>query len=126
MPSLAYRQFTSMWDNALHGGDIVAWLFGQTEDYTDMGMAFLLRVTTAYWKSQRKVGHLTQITESGEVKTAIVDETYKITDKPVYNNILIKNKTRDTLVFGEHIDWIYINQTYGGVKIGPNHPSFWG
>ena len=126
MPSLAYRQFTSMWDNALHGGDIIAWLHGQTEDYTDMGMAFLLRVTTAYWKSQRKVGHLTKIDDVGNVKSTLIDETYKVTDKPVYNNILIKNKTRDTLVFGEHIDWIYINQTYGGVKIGPNHPSFWG
>jgi len=126
MPSLAYRQFTSMWDNAIHGGDIVNWLNGQTEDYTDMGMAFLLRTTTAYWKSQRKVGHLTKISDDGKVDTAIVDESYKITDKPMYNNVLIKNKTRDTLIYGEHIDWIYLNETWGGVKIGPNHPSFWG
>jgi hypothetical protein len=91
-----------------------------------MGMAFMLRVTTTYWKSQRKVGHLTKINDAGEVYTDIVDEDYKITDKPVYNNKLIKNKTKDTLIFGEHIDWIWINETWGGVKIGPNHPSFWG
>ena len=96
------------------------------EDYTDMGSAFLLRTTTAYWKSQRKVGHLTKVNIDGEVITDIVDESYLVTDKPVYNNMLIKNKTKDTLVFGEHIDWIWINQTWGGVKIGPNHPSFWG
>lgn len=126
MPSLAYRQFTSMWDNALHGGDIVNWLNGQTEDYTDMGMAFLLRTTTAYWKSQRKLGHLTKIDEAGQVTTDIVDESYIVTDKPMYNNTLIKNKTRDTVIFGEHIDWIWINEVMGGVKIGPNHPSFWG
>jgi hypothetical protein len=126
MPSLAYRQFTSMWDNALHGGDIVNWLNGQTEDYTDMGMAFLLRTTTAYWKSQRKLGHLTKIDDAGQVTTDIVDESYIVTDKPIYNNTLIKNKTRDTVIFGEHIDWIWINEVMGGVKIGPNHPSFWG
>ena len=125
-PSLAYRQYTSMWDNNLNGGDVINWIMSNGEDYTDMGSAFLLRTTTAYWKSQRKVGHLTKVNIDGEVITDIVDESYLVTDKPVYNNMLIKNKTKDTLVFGEHIDWIWINQTWGGVKIGPNHPSFWG
>ena len=127
MPSLAYRQFVSMYDNFVYnGGDIVNWILGETEDYTDLGMAFMLRVTTAYWKSQRKVGHLTKIDDAGRVYTDIIDETYKITDKPIYNTRFMKNKTKDNLVFGEHIDWIWINHTYGGVKIGPNHPSFWG
>ena len=127
MPSLAYRQFVSMWDNFVYnGGDIINWIMGESEDYFDMGMAYMLRVTTCYWKSQRKVGHLTKITESGEIITDIVDESYKVTDKPVYNNLLIKNKDKDTLVFGEHIDWVWINQTWGGIKIGPNHPTFWG
>jgi hypothetical protein len=127
MPSLAYRQFVSMYDNfVFNGGDIVNWIMGETEDYVDMGMAFMLRVTTCYWKSQRKVGHLTKINEAGEVFTDIVDEDYKITDKPVYNNQFIKNKNKDTLLFGEHIEWIWINEVWGGVKIGPNHPSFWG
>ncbi len=127
MPSLAYRQFTSMYDNfVFNGGDIVNWIMGESEDYYDMGMAFMLRTTTAYWKSQRKVGHLTKITETGEVVIDIVDETYKVTDKPVYNTQFVKNKTKDNLVFGEHIDWIWFNETWGGVKIGPNHPSFWG
>jgi hypothetical protein len=30
------------------------------------------------------------------------------------------------LVYGEHIDWIWINEVWGGVKIGPNIASFWG
>jgi len=127
MPGLAYRQFVSMYDNFIYnGGDIINWIMAENEDYAPMGAAFLLRVTTAYWKSQRKVGHLTKITDTGEVITDIIDESYKITDKPVYDTTLIKNKTKDTLVFGEHIDWIWINQVWGGVKIGPNHPSFWG
>ena len=126
MPSLGYRQFTSMWDSALYGGDIVNWIMMENEDYLDMGMSNLLRVTTVYWKSQRKVGHLTKITESGEVITDIVDEDYKITDKPQYNTNLVANKTKYTLVFGEHVDWIWINQVWGGVKVGPNRPTFWG
>lgn len=126
MPSLGYRQFTSMWDNAQYGGDVVNWIMMENEDYLDMGMSNLLRVTTVYWKSQRKVGHLTKITESGEVITEIVDESYKVTEKPIYNKGLIENKNKYTLVFGEHIDWIWINQVWGGVKIGPNRPAFWG
>jgi uncharacterized protein YktA (UPF0223 family) len=126
MPSLGYRQFTSMWDSAQYGGDIVNWIMMENEDYLDMGMSNLLRVTTVYWKSQRRVGHLTKITLSGDVITEIVDEDYTITDKPEYNTSLIKNKTKHTLIFGEHIDWIWINQVWGGVKIGPNRPTFWG
>jgi hypothetical protein len=128
MPSLAYRQYTSMHDNFVYNGnDIIEWILGEGEDYlstTDAGG--MLRVTHCYWKSQRKVGHLTKISENGQTSTEIISEEYKVTDKPIYNMQLIKNKTKANLVFGEHIEWIWINQTYGGVKIGPNHPSFWG
>ena len=126
MPSLGYRQFTSMWDSAVYGGDIVNWIMMENEDYLDMGMSNLLRVTTVYWKSQRKVGHLTRITEAGEVMTMIVDEDYKVTEKPEYATTLQANKNKYNLVFGEHIDWIWINQVWGGVKVGPNRPTFWG
>jgi hypothetical protein len=126
MPSLGYRQFTSMWDNAHYGGDIVNWIMMNDEDYLDMGMSNMLRVTTVYWKSQRRVGHLTKISDNGNVSQDIIDENYKVTDKPVYNANIIKNKSKDNLVFGEHIDWIWINEVWGGVKIGPNRPTFWG
>jgi hypothetical protein len=126
MPSLGYRQFTSMWDSAVYGGDIVNWIMMENEDYLDLGMSNLLRVTTVYWKSQRKVGHLTKITESGEVISDIVDEDYKVTVKPQYNTTLQVNKNKYNLVYGEHIEWIWINQVWGGVKIGPNRPTFWG
>jgi len=126
MPSLGYRQFTSMWDSAVYGGDIVNWIMMENEDYLDLGMSNLLRVTTVYWKSQRKVGHLTKITESGEVISDIIDEDYKVTVKPQYNTTLQVNKNKYNLVYGEHIEWIWINQVWGGVKIGPNRPTFWG
>lgn len=127
MPSLAYRQFVSMhdgfWEN---GGDIVSWILGESEDFMDFGSAFLLRVVTCYWKSQRKVGYLTKIDDVGNVTLEIVDETYTITTKPIYNTTLIKNKSKNNLLYGEHIDWIWINEVWGGVKIGPNHSAFWG
>lgn len=126
-PSLEYRQFTSMYDNFIYnGGDIINWIMGESEDYYDMGTAHMLRVTTAYWKSQRKVGHLTKIDDSGQVTNKIIDEHYTVVDKPMYDTTFFKNKTKDNLVFGEHIDWIWINQVWGGVKIGPNMPSWWG
>jgi hypothetical protein len=126
-PSLEYRQFTSMYDNFVYnGGDIINWIMGESEDYYDMGTAHMLRVTTGYWKSQRKVGSLTKIDEDGSVKTMIIDENYKIIDKPMYDTTFFKNKSKENLVFGEHVDWIWINQTWGGVKIGPNMPSWWG
>jgi hypothetical protein len=127
MPSLAYRQYTTMRaGSVLDGGDIIAQIMSEGEDYFDQGTAYLLRVTTGYWKSQRKVGHLTKISDNGEVINEIVTEDYKIDDKPIYDTRLMKNKTKDNLIFGEHIDWIWINEVWGGIKIGPNIPSFWG
>jgi hypothetical protein len=126
MPSLAYRQFTSLYDTKFGTGDIVEWILSDSEDTVDFGKTHLLRVTQAYWKTQRKVGHLTRITETGEISQDIISEYYKVTEKPMYDTTLYKQKTKDNLIFGEHIDWIWINETWGGIKIGPNRPAFWG
>ena len=126
MPSLQYRQFMSVYDTKFGTGDIVEWILSDSEDTVDFGKGHLLRVSTIYWKSQRKVGHLTKISETGEVIQDIVSEDYRITDKPEYNTVLYKQKTKDNLVSGEHIDWIWINEVWGGIKIGPNRPAFWG
>ena len=126
MPSLAYRQFTSLYDAGSQFGDIVQWILSDSEDLQDFGKSYMLRVSTIYWKSQRKVGHLTKITDDGQIIQDIVSEEYKITDKPEYNTVVYKQKTKDNLAFGEHIDWIWINEVWGGVKIGPNRPAFWG
>jgi len=127
MPSLAYRQYTSAMAGSVYdGGDIINQILSEGEDYFDQGTAYLLRCTTGYWKSQRKIGHLTKISEEGEVITEIITEDYKVTEKPIYDTRLFKNKTKDNLLYGEHIDWIWINEVWGGIKIGPNIPSFWG
>ena len=127
LPSLAYRQYTSMVaGSVIEGGDVISQILAEGEDYNVAGTAYLLRVTTNYWKSQRKVGHLTKVADNGEVTVEIITEDFKITDKPIYDTRLFKNKTKDNLVYGDHIDWIWINEVWGGVKIGPNVPSFWG
>ena len=126
MPSLGMRQYTSAVMQNGGQGDIVEHILSEGEDYTREGFLGLLRCTTTYWKSQRKVGHLVKITEKGEVTNEIITEDYKITDKPIYDDRLFKNKSKDNLLFGEHIDWIWINEVWGGVKIGPNMPSYWG
>jgi hypothetical protein len=126
MPSLGYRQYASLYDTKFGTGDIVEWILSDSEDTVDFGKTHLLRVSTIYWKSQRKIGHLTKITEEGEIIQDIITEEYKVTDKPMYNTSIYKQKSKDNLIFGEHIDWIWINETWGGVKIGPNRPAFWG
>jgi hypothetical protein len=125
-PSLGYRQFMSNWaNNSTSGGDIVGSILNEGDDLPNWGEGSLMRVTTTYWKTQRKVGHLTKITEDGQVMQEIIDETFKVTEKPIYDSTIFKNKSKNTLVQGEHIDWIWINEVWGGVKVGANFPGFW-
>lgn len=126
MPSLQYRQYMSLYDTKFGTGDIVEWILSDSEDTVDYGKAQYLRVSQIYWKSQRKVGHLTRVDENGEMMQDIISENYKVLDKPMYNTNVYKEKTKDNLIFGEHIDWIWINEVWGGIKIGPNRPAFWG
>jgi hypothetical protein len=125
-PGLDYRRLMSNHgNNPSMEGDVVQWLLSEGGDISDWGDADMMRVTTTYWKTQRKVGHLIRITTEGEIIQAIVDDTYKVTEKPTYNTHLFKQKTKDNLIEGEHVDWLWINDVWGGVKIGPNAPAAW-
>jgi|TARA_R100000084_G_scaffold109435_1_gene76686 hypothetical protein len=126
MPGLAYRQYVSNWsDDPAKGGDIVSAILNESEDLEMWGESELMRVTTVYWKTQRKLGHLTRIKPDGEIIQEIIDENYKVTEKPIYDTSVFKQKSKENLLEGEHIDWIWINEVWGGVKIGPNLPAFW-
>ena len=127
-PSLGFRQFTSVNDYFLAAGDdIITRILNESEDLQDFGTYQLLRVTTVYWKSQRMVGHLTKIDpETGMKFQEVVTEDYQITVPPQYNTSVMKVKDETTLIQGEHIKWIWINQVWGGLKVGPNRPSFYG
>ena len=126
MPSLQYRQFASNWQSGnKQSNDIVNWILNEGEDVSNWGEGEMMRVATVYWKTQRKLGHLIRVDETGDVTQKVVDESFRITEKPIYNTTLFKQKTKDNLAFGEHIDWIWINEVWGGVKIGPNLPATW-
>tara|TARA_R110000765_G_scaffold44935_2_gene92894 strand:+ start:3709 stop:6465 length:2757 start_codon:yes stop_codon:yes gene_type:complete len=126
MPGLAYRQFVSNWSNdPAKGGDIVSAILNESDDMKLWGEGELMRVSTCYWKTQRKIGHLIRIKEDGDITQEIIDESYKVTEKPIYDTSVFRNKTKENLLQGEHIDWIWINEVCGGVKIGPNLPANW-
>ena len=126
-PSLGMRQFLAARDTFVNtGDDVIMKIINESESAQDFNDLSLLRITTCYWKSQRMVGHLSKIDENGQLLDMIIDENYKVTSKPVYDTTVIKNKSRENLVYGEHIDWIWINQVWGGTKIGPNRPAFFG
>ena len=125
-PSLQYRQMVNGMQRRISENDVIGNILSESEDGFFYNESNMFRVTTAYWKTQMKVGHLTKIGEDGQVTVDIVTEDYKVLDKPVYNTSLYKQKTKDNLIFGEHIDWIWINQVWGGVKIGPNAPTMYG
>ena len=125
--SLGYRQFIANHELGLGGGgDIVDWILGESEDLFDFGNTFMLRVSTVYWKTQRRIGHLTKVLEDGSVIQDIITDDYTVIDKPLYNTTSAKQKTKDNVIFGDHIDWVWVNEVWGGVKIGPNHPTYWG
>lgn len=126
MPSLGMRQHLGRIGRGRLGGDVIEQILKESGDPFDYDSDSMVRVTTAYWKTQRRVGHLTKINDYGQTIQRVVTEDYRVTDKPVYNNAVRKDKTKDTLVFGEHIDWIWINDVWGGVKIGPNRVSWMG
>jgi hypothetical protein len=123
-PSLAMRQWMSAGDSRHGGDDILKWILSESEDSLPFGADGLLRVSTIYWKSQRKVGHLTRILDDGMPLEMIVDEGFRLTVKPIYDESVMRGKHRENLVYGEHVDWIWINQVWGGEKIGLSGPSY--
>jgi hypothetical protein len=124
MPSLGMRQYLADDPRRRFSGDVIEQILRDSSDPFDYDRDSMVRVTTAYWKSQRKVGHLTKINDQGQVLQRVVTEDYAVTDKPLYDTSVIIAKTKDNLVFGEHIDWIWINDVWGGVKIGANRTTW--
>lgn len=125
-PGLGMRQLMSSYaTDPLKGGDVVNWILADSEDFANIhNTSYLVRVSTIYWKTQRRVGHLIKITEDGQLIQDIISEEYKVTDKPLYNTLVYKEKTKNNLMFGEHIDWLWVNEVWGGTKVGPNLPTW--
>ncbi len=87
----------------------------------------IFKVMRCYFKSQRKLGWLTKIMKDGTmIPGSWVDEDYIVMDKPKYDNSIDKKQTKETLVYGEHIDWQQLNEWRHVIKINANDVhSFW-
>lgn len=76
----------------------------------------LVEVCNMYLQIPRKLGKLTVATQEDKFST-IVDEYYKPTIDPVYDNSVLDEKSDRTLVYGEHIEWFYTNELWRCIKI---------
>ena len=126
-PGIGMRQALSVLNDVtgsgLQGGDITKAVLNQGEDIVNINGEYMVRESTIYWKTERKFYHLTKIDEQGNQIQNIVGEDYKVTTKPMYNTVLYKEKCKETLVYGEHLDPIWTNETWGVVRIGTNTPA---
>jgi hypothetical protein len=87
----------------------------------------MFRVMNLYWRSLRKIGWLTKINRDGtRPEPKWVDENYKVTEEPVYDLSVIKEKSKNNLLYGEHIDWTWGPEWRRVIKISPNQKhTFW-
>lgn len=87
----------------------------------------MFRVMRLYWKSQSKVGWLTKKDRAGQIIFQDwVDENFKITVDPIYDNTITNEKSKVNLVYGEHVDWEWVNQWRHIIKINNNvENAFW-
>ena len=87
----------------------------------------MFRVMRLYWRSLKKIGWLTKVNRDGStVQPEWVDENFKVTIEPVYDTSINKKKSKDNLVYGEHIDWTWVPEWRHVMKISPNQKhTFW-
>jgi len=82
-------------------------------------------VTEVYWRSQKRIGRLTQIDENGNLFEDLVSEDFVITLQPLYDKTLNKKPSKETLVYGQHVEWTWVNEIWQGTKIGLNFINSW-
>ena len=97
--------------NYITGWNILNNQSNQQDGY--VGQNRLVRETYMYFLVPKKVGILTTITDSG-LYTVEVNDTFKVTIKPEYSH---KEKTKENLTKGEHVEWTYINVLYRCLKL---------
>lgn len=87
----------------------------------------MFRVMRLYWRSLKRIGWLTKINRDGSrVQPEWVDENFKVTVEPEYDKSVVKEETKDTLIYGEHIDWTWVPEWRHVMKISPNQKhTFW-
>lgn len=87
----------------------------------------MFRVMRLYWRSMKRIGWLTKVNRDGTIeKPDWIDENYKVTIEPEYDNSVVKTKSKDNLIYGEHIDWQWAPEWRQVIKISANQKhTFW-
>ncbi len=87
----------------------------------------MFRVMRLYWRSLKRIGWLTKINRDGtRFQPDWVDENYKVTIEPEYDKSVVKEESKDNLIYGEHIDWTWVPEWRHVLKISPNQKhTFW-
>lgn len=87
----------------------------------------MFRVMRLYWRSLKRIGWLTKINRDGTTEQPDwVDENYKVTVEPQYDKSVVKEESKDNLLYGEHIDWTWVPEWRHVIKISPNQKhTFW-
>jgi hypothetical protein len=87
----------------------------------------MFRVMRLYWRSLKRIGWLTKVNRDGtRVQPDWVDEHYKVTVEPEYDKSVVKEESKDNLIYGEHIDWTWVPEWRHVMKISPNQKhTFW-
>lgn len=91
------------------------------------GQPQMFRVMRLYWRSLKRIGWLTKINRDGTiVPPDWVDENFKVTIPPIYDKSVVKEESKDNLLYGEHIDWTWVPEWRHVMKISPNQKhTFW-
>lgn len=87
----------------------------------------MFRVMRLYWRSMKKIGWLTKINRDGSREQPDwIDENFKVTVDPEYDTSVVKDKTKDNLIYGEHVDWTWVPEWRQVIKISANQKhTFW-
>lgn len=112
---------TKTWTDGTFNKPFFEWLRDEDTSFTSDHLI----VTEVYWKSQKRIGHLKQIDEQGKIYEDIVSEDYKVTMQPKYDLTINKKESGDNLIFGQHVDWLWVNEVWKGIKIGLSFVNSW-
>ena len=116
--------YTDVIDSANNYLTMKSWSHRTTHERYDEYGQTVARVTHMYFLLPKKVGKLTY-KKGEEYFQDIVDENFRITDKPTYSTTRKKEQNEFTLLDGEHVEWSYINELWRAVKVDFNSsPNF--
>lgn len=120
---LAYNYMRS--PNFDHNQDVD--IFNPVWGRMTTGHPQMFRVMRLYWRSLKRIGWLTKINRDGtRAEPTWIDENYRVTVEPEYDVSVVKEKTKDNLLYGEHVDWTWVPEWRHVVKISPNQKhTFW-